>query len=127
MNEPAGSFLSPAIKQATAEAASVQSGCNVHTLFRPSYTNTATGRHGIRHLIVEILADNPAGLTTAEIMAEGWRRYTAEKYPETTYIQNLSNVMHEVEPVAVRRNGGRGRPRNVWRLTAEETAKLADR
>lgn len=57
-NTPCGTELQSTVKQAAQERNSVLAGCNVHWLFRDSWTDLETGQHGIRWLLARILAQN---------------------------------------------------------------------
>lgn len=55
INEVAGAELQAPVKAAIATTNSTLAGCNVHTLFRGSYVDLETGRHGARWLLARIL------------------------------------------------------------------------
>lgn len=121
-NPPTGGNLNSTIRTAATELASVQAGCGVNSLFRPSVVDTTTGRHGIRWLIARILTERGAvlpmpsitladgtvvinmlapapetyiskGMTSDEIITAVRSVNGFDKYPDATIRQNLSVVM----------------------------------
>jgi hypothetical protein len=120
-NTICGESLQSNVRQTSVELASVQAGCGVHSLFRPSYTDLETGMHGIRWLIARILTqretvlpvaprhDNKpfefrnvyigSGMTTEEICKAVRLAYCDDKYPLATIEQNLSVVMRKAGQV----------------------------
>jgi len=123
-NSVCGEFLQNNVRQASMELASVQAGCNVNSLFRPSVVDLETGMHGIRWLIARILTET-GEMTTAEICASVRSVNGYNKYPDKTILHNLSHVMAQAGQVTSRQlyNGKRGRPEYAWRL-AVDLAKL---
>lgn len=148
INEACGESLQGEIRQATQELASVEAGCNIHWLFRPSVVDTETGMHGLRWLIARILLEAEAihpqapysdgtpfelrkvyiakSLTTEEITSKVRSINGFDKYPDSTIIQNLSVVMRESGQVASIQMTSREdnkreckRPRLAWYLIAE--------
>lgn len=98
INEACGESLQGEVRQAATELASVEAGCGVHTLFRPSMVDLETGMHGLRWFIVRLLkehnANNPAnGLTAYEIICKLRQCNGFDKYPDATLYQNLSVVL----------------------------------
>lgn len=139
INEVAGAELQASVRQATGELASVQAGCGVHTLFRPSVVDLETGRNGLRWLIARILqeagAEHPkyngsfrnvyvaTGLTVDEIISRVRACNGFDKYPNSTIEDNLYVVMQRAGQVGKvsrtsREDSNRtcNRPRAVWYL-----------
>jgi hypothetical protein len=138
-NEVCGVSLQNHIRQASTELASVQAGCKINSLFRPSVVDCETGKHGIRWLIARILSENNAilpvyagnfrnvylniGMTTDSICAKVRQINGFDKYPDKTIIHNLSEVMTKSGQVSslkmtasedVTRTSKR--PRKLWYL-----------
>jgi hypothetical protein len=115
-NSVCGAELQSNVRQASTELASVQAGCGVNTLFRPSVVDLESGKHGIRWLIARILTEAQAvfpryagefrnvyvayGLTTEQICSKVRAANGFDKYPDKTIIQNLSVVMARSAQVA---------------------------
>ena len=141
-NSVCGAELQDNIRQAATELASVQAGCNVHSLFRPSAVDVQSGKHGIRWLIARILTEAQAvfpryagdfrnvyvayGLTTADIIRKVRAANGFDKYPDKTIADVLSVVMTRSNQVASvqlsnREDSNREckRPRRKWYLLAE--------
>ena len=139
INEVAGAELQASVRQATGELASVQAGCGVHTLFRPSVVDLETGRKGLRWLIARILkeagAEHPkyngafrnvyvaTGLTVDEIICKVRACNGFDKYPDSTIQDNLYVVMQRAGQVGKVSRTSRedakrtcNRPRCVWYL-----------
>ena len=116
-NSVCGKSLQNNVRTASMELASVQAGCQVHTLFRPSVVDLETGMHGIRWLIARILAEK-GEMTTAQICAFVRSVNGFDKYPDKTILHNLSHVMAQAGQVNSRplRKGKRGRPEYAWRM-----------
>jgi hypothetical protein len=137
-----GAELQNNIRQAATELASVQAGCNVNSLFRPSAVDVETGKHGIRWLIARILTEAQAvfplysgefrnvyvgyGLTTSDIICKVRSINGFDKYPDKTIADVLSVVMTRSQQVASiqlsnreDRNRDCKRPRRKWYLLAE--------
>ena len=138
INEVAGAELQPVINQTQRETNSMLAGCNVHWIFRASYTNNETGRHGIRHLIVQLLTSTGAvfgpkasrdairakALTTRQIIALVRQVNGFDKYPDKTISDVLCNVLpNEVASIQLTnwedRNRPCKRPRKVWYVKSE--------
>lgn len=122
-NSVCGAELQNVIRQTATELASVQAGCKVAYLFRPSVVDVETGMHGIRWLIARILTEQ-GEMTTAQICSFVRSVNGFDKYPDKTILHNLSHVMTQSGEVASRtlRTGKRGRPEYAWR----KVAKLAE-
>ena len=139
INEVAGAELNASVRQASTELASVQAGCGVHTLFRPSVVDLETGRNGLRWLIARILkeagAEHPkyngsfrnvyvaTGLTVDEIVSKVRACNGFDKYPDSTIQDNLYVVMQRAGQVGKVSRTSREdskrtcqRPRAVWYL-----------
>ena len=116
-NSVCGEYLQNNVREASMELASVQAGCKVAYLFRPSVVDLETGMHGIRWLIARILTEK-GELTTAQICAFVRSVNGFDKYPDKTILHNLSHVMTQSGEVTSRplRTGKRGRPEYLWRL-----------
>lgn len=141
-NTVAESELQNTVATAAQERNSVLAGCNVHWLFRDSYVDLETGKHGIRWLIARILAENQAifkeysgnyrnvylayGMTTEAIAARVRAVNGFDKYPDKTIMDYLSVIMARSSQVASIQltnkedcNRDCKRPRKVWYLLAE--------
>ena len=141
-NTVCGAELQSNVRQAATELASVQAGCGVNTLFRPSVVDLESGKHGIRWLIARILTEAQAvfpryageyrnvyvayGLTTEQICSRVRAANGFDKYPDKTIIQNLSVVMARSNQSASIQLTGKEdadrnckRPRRKWYLLAE--------
>ena len=146
INEACGASLQNEIRTTAQELASVQAGCNVHWIFRPSIVDLETGMHGIRHTLVRILQESDAvlplaphsdttpfefrnvylakGLTTDEI-ANKFRAINGfDKYPNRTIADNLSTVLKGIVASVQMTskedlNRTCKRPRVKWYLIAE--------
>lgn len=142
INEVAGAEFQTSVRQAATELASVQAGCGVHTLFRPSVVDLETGRNGLRWLIARILkeagAEHPkynaktqafrnvyvaTGLTKDAIVKRVRACNGFDKYPDSTIEDNLYVVMQRAGQVdkvtrTSREDSKRTcqRPRCVWYL-----------
>lgn len=116
-NSVCGEYLQNNVRQASNELASVQAGCNVHTLFRPSIVDLETGLHGIRWTIARILTEQ-GEMTTAQVCSFVRSVNGFDKYPDKTILHNLSHVMAQAGQVTSRpiRTGRRGRPEYLWRI-----------
>lgn len=115
-NKPVGTELMEVIRQAQVEQNSVLNGCNVHYLFRNHWVDTQSGEHGIRSLITRILANNPRGLTTRQIVVEVRKVNGYDRYPNKTVEQYLSVFMRVTVVGIPMRTGRPGRPTNRWYL-----------
>ena len=120
-NEACGAGLQGSVRQATSELASMEAGCKVHWIFRPSMVNLATGMHGVWPFIAEtltragavvrpaqvtngeVVGEAETGLTTDEIISAIRQANGADKYPDATIRQNLSVVLRRRGQVAARR------------------------
>lgn len=91
--------VSATLAQTRRELDSVEAGVNVPFIFRTHYVNPTTGKHGARNLIVEILARNPAGMTTKQVHREIVKVNGFNRYPLKTVIQNLSVVLYRAGTV----------------------------
>jgi hypothetical protein len=104
INEACGESLQGTVRQATTELASVEAGCKVHWLFRPSIVDLETGMHGLRWLIARLLSEANAftpqtGMTSHEIISKVRAVNGFDKYPNATIYQNLSVVMFRSKQV----------------------------
>ena len=101
-NAACGANLQPIVAQAIQENNSVLTGCNVHWLFRGSFISLETGKHGIRWLILRILAEagKNQGLTTEDIINVVRSVNGFDKYTNKTILHNLSHVLTESKEVA---------------------------
>ena len=114
-----------AIRPVRAEVASMEAGNGVHTFWRPGFIGN-DGQNGCRAAILEVLREAGTGLTTRQIVRAARAKGLVNKYPLATFKVSLTiqREAGEVLPVAVSRNGERGRPGFVWVLgPASEKAK----
>jgi hypothetical protein len=129
-NSVCGAELQNNVRQAATELASVQAGCKVHTLFRPSVVDLESGKHGVRWLIARILTEIGAtkrnGAVTAKTVIDFVRAINGpDKYPPHTIRQNLSVVMKRAGQVKCFTGAacGRGQPPKLYYYVADNTAE----
>lgn len=142
-NAPVGIEFQPAIRQMASELASIQAGCDVHTLFRPSWTDNETGVHGVRGLVSRILSQAgaclvrwngaaetrpfyvQAGLKTDDIIGAIRSANGFDKYPDKAILDRLTQFTREgwIGAVQLRSSEDKERkskrPRKVWHLITE--------
>ncbi len=138
INSIQGESLNGNIRQTSTELASVEAGCGVHWLFRPSMVDTETGMHGLRWFVIRLLNEVNAtskenGLTAWEIICKLRQCNGFDKYPDTTLYQNLSIVLKRSgqvakAPLSRRESRNRCNPRckrsvAVWFLNVQPETK----
>jgi len=146
INQACGQELQNVVRQTAQELASVQAGCKVHWIFRPSIVDLESGMHGLRHTLVRIFQEADAvlpraprsdsqpfefrnvyvakGLTSDAIISKLRAINGFDKYPDKTVLDNLCTVLKgQVASVqltsAEDKNRPCKRPRKVWYLIAE--------
>jgi len=116
-NSVCGKSLQNNVRQASNELASVQAGCKVNYLFRPSVVDLETGMHGIRWLVIRILTERGA-MTTKQVCRFVRSVNGYDKYPNKSILHALSHTLREAGQITYSplRKGNRGRPEYVWRI-----------
>ena len=140
-NEACGADLQGTIRSTVQETNSVLAGCNVHYLFRGSIDDLETGKNGVRWLIVRLLREAQAefpkfdgvnyrnvsvayGLTSEDIIDRIRAINGADKYPDQTILDNLSDVLIPSGEVgSVRMNNFEDRNRNSRANRAKRIAR----
>lgn len=142
---PASPELAPIMAATRGELASIEAGANIHFLFRPSWVDGNTGRHGLRWLVARILSDAGAALRpfegqyrsayiansmrTDEIIAKVRQANGFDKYPDKTVIDLLRTWEREgmiggIQLTAKEdKDRTSKRPRKVWFLLTEAEEK----
>ena len=139
-NEACGADLQGTIRSTVQETNSVLAGCNVHYLFRGSIVDLETGKNGVRWLIVRILREAQAefpkfngnfrpvylayGLTSETIIDRIREINGADKYPDQTILDNLTDILAKSGEVdSIRMNNFEDRNRNSRANKAKRIAR----